>query len=105
MYFKEPGQLMAVYGALEESNLFYIQNAQETEEALEELRAKYRDTKARLDGKQGSSASREASTGHLVGWMCISRMWLKFGGRGEVTWVQRGSSWVGGALGYMVGNS
>jgi hypothetical protein len=28
MYFKEPGQLLSVYQALEESNLFYIQNAQ-----------------------------------------------------------------------------
>ncbi len=46
MYFREPSQLLAVYAELEESNLFYIQNAQETEEALEELRAKYRDTRA-----------------------------------------------------------
>jgi hypothetical protein len=28
MYFKEAGQLLLVYQALEESNLFYIQNAQ-----------------------------------------------------------------------------
>jgi hypothetical protein len=51
MYFREPQQLLGVYAELEESNLFYIQNAQETEEALEELRAKYRDTRSRLDGE------------------------------------------------------
>ncbi len=28
MYFREPAQLLSVYQALEESNLFYIQNAQ-----------------------------------------------------------------------------
>ena len=46
-----PEQLLAVYKQLEESNLFYIQNAQETEEALEELRQKLRDTKARMDAE------------------------------------------------------
>jgi len=51
MYFHDPSQLLAVYQELEESNLFYIQNAQETEEALEELRAKYRDTRARMDAE------------------------------------------------------
>ncbi|GAX84003.1 hypothetical protein CEUSTIGMA_g11428.t1 [Chlamydomonas eustigma] len=51
LYFKEPQQLLAVYQELEESNLFYIQNAQETEEALEELRAKLRDTKVRMDAE------------------------------------------------------
>ncbi|KAJ9505614.1 hypothetical protein QJQ45_026924 [Haematococcus lacustris] len=61
MYFREPGQLLSVYQALEESNLFYIQNAQETEEALEELRTKYRDTKQRLDGEVASLNGQVAS--------------------------------------------
>lgn len=51
MYFKEPHQLLLVYQDLEESNLFYIQNAQETEEALEELRTKMRDTKVKMDAE------------------------------------------------------
>mmetsp|Transcript_2990 Transcript_2990/g.8133 ORF Transcript_2990/g.8133 Transcript_2990/m.8133 type:complete len:559 (-) Transcript_2990:375-2051(-) len=51
MYFTEPNQLLVVYQELEESNLFYIQNAQETEESLEELRSKLRDTKARMGGE------------------------------------------------------
>jgi hypothetical protein len=51
MFFKHSSQLLEVYKELEESNLFYIQNAQESEEALEELRSKYRDTRARLDGE------------------------------------------------------
>ncbi|PNW86981.1 hypothetical protein CHLRE_02g103950v5 [Chlamydomonas reinhardtii] len=65
MYFQEPGQLLAVYKQLEESNLFYIQNAQETEEALEELRQKLRDTKTRMDaeaqGLQGQVSTLQAS--------------------------------------------
>ena len=43
-----------MYQELEESNLFYIQNAQETEEALEELRAKYRDTRVKMDAETDS---------------------------------------------------
>uniref|UniRef100_A0A7S0V0D1 DUF4200 domain-containing protein n=1 Tax=Polytomella parva TaxID=51329 RepID=A0A7S0V0D1_9CHLO len=51
IFFRDPQQLLLVYKQLEESNLFYIQNAQETEEALEELRAKYRDTRTRMQGE------------------------------------------------------
>uniref|UniRef100_A0A7S3QRV1 DUF4200 domain-containing protein n=2 Tax=Dunaliella tertiolecta TaxID=3047 RepID=A0A7S3QRV1_DUNTE len=51
IFFNDPAQLLSAYQALEESNLFYIQNAQETEEALEELRSKYRDTRARMDAE------------------------------------------------------
>ena len=42
MFFVEPRQLLNIYSQLEEQNLFLIQNAQESEEALEELRAKLR---------------------------------------------------------------
>lgn len=42
MYFQEPRTLLQIYAHLEEQNLFLIQNAQESEEALEELRAKLR---------------------------------------------------------------
>lgn len=42
MYFQDPRMLLQIYGHLEEQNLFLIQNAQECEEALEELRAKLR---------------------------------------------------------------
>ncbi|GLC35665.1 hypothetical protein PLESTF_001662400 [Pleodorina starrii] len=65
MYFQEPAQLLSVYKQLEESNLFYIQNAQETEEALEELRQKLRDTRARMDAEalalQGQVSSLQAA--------------------------------------------
>lgn len=54
MFFSDPAQLLTIYQELEESNLFYIQNAQETEEALEELRAKYRDTKVKMDAEVDS---------------------------------------------------
>ena len=40
-------QLLDLFAALEEQNLFLIQSSQETEEQLEELRIKYRETKAR----------------------------------------------------------
>lgn len=40
IYFKEPSQLLQIFSALEERNLFLIQNSQETEEALEDLKNK-----------------------------------------------------------------
>ena len=49
MYFKHPQQLLDIFAQLEEQNLFLIQNCQETEEALEELKAKYRETKQQMD--------------------------------------------------------
>jgi hypothetical protein len=51
MFFKEPKQLLDVFTALEESNLFLIQNSQETEQALEELKQEFVETKERMDGK------------------------------------------------------
>jgi len=51
MYFKEPQQLLDIFTTLEESNLFLIQNSQETEEALEELKAKLSETQTRMDGE------------------------------------------------------
>jgi hypothetical protein len=49
MYFTDPQQLLDIFGSLEESNLFLIQNSQETEEALEEVRHKYNDARRRLE--------------------------------------------------------
>mmetsp|Transcript_32928 Transcript_32928/g.81851 ORF Transcript_32928/g.81851 Transcript_32928/m.81851 type:complete len:555 (-) Transcript_32928:236-1900(-) len=46
MYFAEPLQLLQIFASLEESNLFLIQNSQETEEALDELKHKFATTKA-----------------------------------------------------------
>jgi hypothetical protein len=40
MFFKRPQQLLDIFAALEERNLFLIQNSQETEEQLEELKQK-----------------------------------------------------------------
>ena len=51
MYFQEPGQLLNIFTALEEQNLFLIQNSQETEQALEELKQTFRNTKAEMDKK------------------------------------------------------
>lgn len=45
MYFKSPEQLLQVFATLEERNLFLIQNAQETEEAFDELKYKFQETK------------------------------------------------------------
>lgn len=54
MYFTEPKQLMDIFSALEEQNLFLIQNSQETESSLEELQQLYRKTKLDLDAKTNS---------------------------------------------------
>lgn len=51
MYFTEPSQLLEIFTQLEEQNLFLIQNAQETEEQLEEIKVKFRETKKHLDGE------------------------------------------------------
>lgn len=51
MYFKRPEQLLDIFADLEGDNLFLIQNVQETEEALEELKQKFEDTKAQMEEK------------------------------------------------------
>lgn len=51
MYFNNPKQLLDVFAALEEQNLFLIQSSQETEEQLEELLQTYRETKKRMDAE------------------------------------------------------
>lgn len=53
MYFTQPHQLMDIFAALEEQNLFLIQNAQETEHTLEELRQSYKETKQDMDSRTG----------------------------------------------------
>jgi hypothetical protein len=49
MYFTRPMQLLDIFAALEERNLFLIQNSQETEEQLEELKQKLEMTKDKMD--------------------------------------------------------
>jgi hypothetical protein len=51
MHFEDPHQLLEVFSQLEEQNLFLIQNCQETEEGLEELKGKFRDTQERMDSE------------------------------------------------------
>jgi hypothetical protein len=54
MYFRKPEQLLERFTQLEESNLFLIQNCQETEQQLEELRTTYRETE-RVMSKQATA--------------------------------------------------
>ena len=49
MYFTRPQQLLDIFAALEERNLFLIQNSQETEEQLEELKQKLEHTKDKMN--------------------------------------------------------
>eukprot|EP00163_Fabomonas_tropica_P003577 TRINITY_DN13085_c0_g2_i1.p1 TRINITY_DN13085_c0_g2~~TRINITY_DN13085_c0_g2_i1.p1 ORF type:complete len:578 (+),score=174.27 TRINITY_DN13085_c0_g2_i1:240-1973(+) len=76
MYFKDPQQLLDIFTALEEKNLFLIQNSQETEEALEELKQKYKETQERMDheannlkaqisGLQSSIGREETKASHM----------------------------------------
>merc|ERR1719446_655634 len=51
MYFTLPKKLLDLFTALEESNLFLIQNSQETEQALEELKQNYKVTKLQMNKK------------------------------------------------------
>jgi hypothetical protein len=48
MYFTRPQQLLDIFATLEERNLFLIQNSQETEEQLEELKLKLESTKTKM---------------------------------------------------------
>lgn len=54
MYFREPQQLMDIFAALEEQNLFLIQNSQETEHTLEELRLAFKETKRTMHNQTES---------------------------------------------------
>jgi hypothetical protein len=51
MYFEQPQQLMDTFAALEEQNLFLIQNSQETEHTLEELRLAYKETRRTMSSQ------------------------------------------------------
>merc|ERR1711985_54845 len=51
LYFQEPKQLLDIFTALEEQNLFLIQNSQETEQALEEVQQKFAETKRVMGSK------------------------------------------------------
>ena len=51
MYFTSPQQLLDIFSQLEERNLFLIQNVQETEESLEEMRARYAEMEADMSEK------------------------------------------------------
>eukprot|EP01135_Chromosphaera_perkinsii_P006593 Nk52_evm18s553 gene=Nk52_evmTU18s553 len=48
LYFKDPQQLLDIFAELEEQNLSLIQNSQETEEALEELKQKIMETEKKM---------------------------------------------------------
>ncbi|KAJ9456866.1 hypothetical protein DIPPA_12001 [Diplonema papillatum] len=49
MFFTEPEKILDIFMEIEENNLFLIQNCQETEQALEELRTKYEEAKQKMD--------------------------------------------------------
>ena len=60
MFFTDPQQLLDIFTSLEEQNLFLIQNAQEAEEQLEELRKEYAGTRERMAAKQDGLRSNVA---------------------------------------------
>ncbi|CAD7925220.1 unnamed protein product [Amoebophrya sp. A120] len=51
LYFKEPKHLLDIFTNLEEANLFLIQNAQETEEAMEEIEEKFEEARRVMEAK------------------------------------------------------
>merc|ERR1711871_471463 len=51
MYFVHPQQLMDIFAALEEQNLFLIQNSQDTQYTLDELRQAFKETKISMDSR------------------------------------------------------
>eukprot|EP01006_Ploeotia_vitrea_P054969 TRINITY_DN67944_c0_g2_i1.p1 TRINITY_DN67944_c0_g2~~TRINITY_DN67944_c0_g2_i1.p1 ORF type:complete len:547 (-),score=95.14 TRINITY_DN67944_c0_g2_i1:118-1758(-) len=49
MFFTDPEKILNIFMEIEENNLFLIQNCQETEEALEELKSKFDEAKIKMD--------------------------------------------------------
>jgi hypothetical protein len=49
MFFVDPEKILNIFMEIEENNLFLIQNCQETEEGLEELKSKFAATKTKMD--------------------------------------------------------
>lgn len=49
LYFTDPQQLLDIFAELEEQNLSLIQNSQETEEALEEMKQTIKQTKRKME--------------------------------------------------------
>eukprot|EP01065_Artemidia_motanka_P030633 TRINITY_DN36682_c0_g1_i1.p1 TRINITY_DN36682_c0_g1~~TRINITY_DN36682_c0_g1_i1.p1 ORF type:complete len:549 (+),score=281.87 TRINITY_DN36682_c0_g1_i1:58-1704(+) len=49
MFFTEPDKILSIFQEIEENNLFLIQNCQEIEQALDELKAKYEESKQKMD--------------------------------------------------------
>lgn len=60
LYFQEPKQLFQIFTALEEQNLFLIQNSQETEQALEEVEQRFAETQRVMGGKAAKMADQIA---------------------------------------------
>lgn len=48
LFFTDPQQLLDIFAELEEQNLSLIQNSQETEEALEEMKQTIKQTKIKM---------------------------------------------------------
>eukprot|EP00927_Polykrikos_kofoidii_P065155 TRINITY_DN60943_c0_g1_i1.p1 TRINITY_DN60943_c0_g1~~TRINITY_DN60943_c0_g1_i1.p1 ORF type:complete len:584 (+),score=173.16 TRINITY_DN60943_c0_g1_i1:62-1753(+) len=53
LFFEDPKQLLDVFTALEENNLFLIQGSQDTEQSLEELQQKFGKMRREADAKTG----------------------------------------------------
>ncbi|XP_075039755.1 cilia- and flagella-associated protein 100 [Mixophyes fleayi] len=51
LYFTDPQQLLDIFSELEEQNLSLIQNSQDTEEALEEIKHNISDTEERMENE------------------------------------------------------
>ena len=49
LYFKDPQELLDIFLELEEQNLSLIQNSQDTEEALEEMKQTINKTKIKME--------------------------------------------------------
>mmetsp|Transcript_65699 Transcript_65699/g.182882 ORF Transcript_65699/g.182882 Transcript_65699/m.182882 type:complete len:579 (-) Transcript_65699:193-1929(-) len=62
LYFQEPRQLLEIFTALEASNLFLIQNSQDTEQALDELQQKFAEVRRSSDA---TAEARQQNIKHL----------------------------------------
>ncbi|CAD7948121.1 unnamed protein product [Amoebophrya sp. A25] len=67
LYFKEPKHLLDIFTNLEEANLFLIQNAQETEEAMEDIEVKFEEARRVMEGKTAALREGIEATEKMIG--------------------------------------
>ena len=93
MFFESPHQLKEIFTKLEESNLFLIQQCQDTEQALEELRSQHADS---VEAMERQDKALEQAEAVLLAQISLEEAKLGAVARAAAAGVGGGSSGSGG---------